>query len=127
MSGKLLYEYAVIRIVPRVEREEFINCGVILFCKKAAYLNMKYEVSRQKILTLHPAADIDKLRSLLEAFEKVCSGEQGAGKISELKIPERFRWLTARRSTMIQVSEVHPGLTGDPEAKLNQLFDELVL
>lgn len=127
MQGKLLYEYAVIRIVPRVERCEFVNTGIILFCRDAAFLKMQYEINDQKIRTLHPEADVPKLRSLLEAFDRVCQGAPGAGTISQLKIPERFRWLTAQRSTMVQVSEVHPGLTADPEKKLRQLFRELVL
>lgn len=127
MQGRLLYEYAVIRIVPRVERSEFINAGIILFCRDAGFLKMQYEINDHKIHTLNPGADIPKLRSLLEAFQRVCNGEPGAGTISGLKIAERFRWLTAQRSTMIQVSEVHPGLTVNPDKKLLQLFTELVL
>ena len=127
MQEKLLYEYAIIRIVPRVERGEFVNAGVILFCRDAKFLEMKYEVSHAKILALNPEADVDKLKNLLHAFEKVCCGEKGAGNIAELKIADRFRWLTAQRSTMIQVSQVHPGLTSNPEEKLEQLFMELVL
>lgn len=127
MREKLLYEYAVIRIVPRVERCEFINAGVILYCRDARYLKMRYEVNENRIIALDPDADITKIRDLLKAFGKVCRGELEAGKIAELKIADRFRWLTAQRSTMIQVSEVHPGLTDDPQKKLEQLFQELIL
>ncbi len=127
MQKKLLYEYAVIRIVPRVERGEFINVGVILFCRDAKFLKMKYEVNSKKLLALNPKADIDKLDSLMHAFEKICCGETKAGSIAGLKMADRFRWLTAQRSTMIQVSEVHPGLANDPEKKLEQLFEQLVL
>lgn len=127
MPEKLLYEYAIIRIVPRVEREEFVNAGVILFCRDAKFLRMKYDVNDAKIFALNPEADIDKLKNLLYAFERVCCGEKGAGNIAELKMADRFRWLTAQRSTMIQVSQVHPGLAANPEKKLQQLFIELVL
>lgn len=126
MQERLLYEYAIIRVVPRIERGEFINTGVILFCRDAAFLGMKYEINEKKILSLNPDADISKIRELLLAFERVCCGKPGASDISLLKIADRFRWLTAQRSTMIQVSEVHPGMTLDPEKKLEQLFDELV-
>jgi len=127
MQGKLLYEYAVIRIVPRVERGEFVNAGVILFCRDAKFLQMKYEVNEGRIRALNPEADIEKIKELMKAFENICCGQQGAGVISKLRIADRFRWLTAQRSTMIQVSEVHPGLTVDPQRKLNQLYDELVV
>lgn len=127
MQGKLLYEYAVIRIVPRVEREEFVNAGVILYCKDARFLQMEYEINESRILALNPKADVQKLKLLMMAFKKVCNGDTEGGSISRLNIPERFRWLTAQRSTMIQVSEVHPGLTNDPAKKLKQLFSELVL
>lgn len=127
MRDKLLYEYAVIRIVPRVERGEFVNAGVILFCRDAGFLKMLYEVNDQKIQALDPTADIQKLKDLLHAFEKVCCGEPNSGSISTLQLSDRFRWLTAQRSTMIQVSAVHPGLTDNPAEKLEQLFQELVL
>lgn len=126
MQERLLYEYAVIRIVPRVERCEFINAGVILFCRDADFLQMKYEVSEKRILALNNGADTEKIKELLGAFEKICNGVRDSGNISLLKKADRFRWLTAQRSTMIQVSEVHPGLTINPAEKLEQLFAELV-
>lgn len=123
----MLYEYAVIRVVPRVERGEYINAGVILFCRDAKYLEMLFDINEEKIACLHPQADLEKIKRLMNAFDKVCRGEQQASRIAELQLAERFRWLTAKRSTMIQVSEVHPGLTTDPAEKLRQLFNELVL
>ena len=127
MPEMMLYEYAVIRVVPRVERGEYINAGVMLFCRDAKYLEMRFEINDQKILCLHPHANLEKINRLMHAFEKVCNGDRGASKIAELQQAERFRWLTAKRSTIIQVSEVHPGLTADPAEKLRQLFNDLIL
>ncbi|MCO5285043.1 MAG: DUF3037 domain-containing protein [Chitinophagaceae bacterium] len=127
MSGRQLYEYAVIQVVPRVERGEFVNAGVILFSKEAKYIGMRYEVNEEKIRALDSATDINKITNLLNTFEKICYGMADSGPIGRLDAPERFRWLTAKRSTMIQTSEVHPGLCANPEKKLEQLFRELVL
>lgn len=127
MSVLLLYEYAVIRIVPRVEREEFINSGLILYCREARFLDIRYKVDRKKILALNPEADVQTLTELMVGIEKVCLGDKNGGEIAKLTIAERFRWLTAQRSAMIQVSPVHPGLTSDPKEKLNQLYRELIL
>jgi len=127
MQGKFLYEYAIIRIVPRVERGERINAGIILFCKSKDFLGMLYEVNEAKILALEPTADIDKLKNFMAAFQKICCGEKGSGAIGSLKGAERFRWLTAKRSTLIQISKVHPGFTDDPEKQLKILFEKMVL
>ena len=113
MPEKHLYEYAVIRIVPKVEREEFINVGVILFSKQANFIKMRY--------------DIDDFREHMEAFSKVCSGHKTGGTIAALDIPERFRWLTAMRSSCIQTSRPHVGFSVDLEETLDKLFNELVL
>lgn len=126
MPGKSLYEYAVIRVVPRVERSEFVNAGVILFSRDLKFLGMKYVVDEKKIKMLDKDADILKIRELLEAFEKVCKGAENSGGIGAMIPADRFRWLTAMRSTLIQTSEVHPGLCNHPEKKLDQLFFELV-
>lgn len=127
MPEKLLYEYAVIRIVPRVERGEFINAGVILYCRDAGFLEMKYEVNEKKILALFPDANLEKIKSTLKAFKKVCCSQAGSGAIGTLLPAERFRWLTAKRSTIIQVSAVHPGMSADPAAALEKLFNNIVL
>lgn len=127
MPENLLYEYAVVRIVPRVERGEFINTGIILYSRDAGFLKMCYRLDEDKVRTLYSGADIEKLRSLLRAIESVCHGEAMDSEISKLPPAGRFRWLTAQRSTMIQMSPVHPGLTSDPGKKLKQLFNELIL
>lgn len=126
MQKKHLYEYAVIRIVPRVEREEFINAGVILFCKKAKFLKCIYKIDEQRLLKLFPEIDIEMIEKNLQAFENIAHGNSSGGPISKLDVPERFRWLTASRSTIIQTSKVHPGLADDNENVLMRLFSELV-
>ncbi len=120
----LLYEYAVIRIVPRVEREEFINVGIILFCKKSGYLNCRFHVSEEKIKCLDPKADLDQIYRNLKAFERVARGSDENSAIAKLPAPERFRWLTATRSTIIQCSKVHPGFADDEAKVLNHLMQK---
>ncbi len=127
MPEKHLYEYAVIRVVPRVEREEFFNVGVILYCKDLKFLGVKYEIDEVKFRGFCPQMDLEELLSSLETFNKISIGENGSGPIGQLPIAERFRWLTATRSTVIQSSKIHPGLTNDPASKLEQLFGELVV
>lgn len=127
MPEKHLYEYAVIRVVPRVEREEFFNVGVILYCKDLKFLGVKYEIDEVKFRGFCPHMDLEELLASLETFNKISIGENGSGPIGQLPIAERFRWLTATRSTVIQSSKIHPGLTNDPAAKLEQLFGELVV
>jgi len=126
MHDRHIYEYAVIRVVPRVERGEFINVGVILFCKSMGYLNMRYLVDDARLQALYLEIDIADIRCHLDSYEKICCGDQTGGPIAQLDLPSRFRWLTAKRSTVIQSSEVHPGLCADPASTLNKLFDELV-
>lgn len=127
MQGKCLYEYAVIRVVPRVEREEFINVGVILFSKKAKFLKALYHVDENKLRLFATELDCDTLHAGLKAFDSICSGKKAGDPIAGLDLPERFRWLTAVRSTSIQTSAPHPGFTDDPESELKELFRELVL
>lgn len=126
MPGKLLYEYAVIRIMPRVERGEYVNAGVILYCRDAVFLGLKYEVNSNKILMLDAQVDIDEINRVLKGFELVCCGHKHSGPIGSLLPAERFRWLTAKRSAVVQVSEVHPGFCEDPEIELKKLFHNLV-
>lgn len=121
-----VYEYAVVRVVPLVEREEFVNCGVIVFCKKQKYINMKYYLPEQKILALVPGADIEEIRQNLEAFSKIAAGKKEGGPIAVLDEAERFRWLTAVRSASIQTSRPHPGVTSDLGKTLDSLFNEMV-
>lgn len=124
---KHLFEYAIIRIVPRVYREEFINAGVILYSKKARYLATRFTISPQRILALHTEADIAEIEEHLRAYEKIAAGAADGGPIAQLDIASRFRWLTATRSTIIQSSKIHPGLCDDLDALLNRLHEQLVL
>ncbi|MDU1891265.1 MAG: DUF3037 domain-containing protein [Dysgonomonas sp.] len=127
MQGKHLYEYAVIRVVPRVEREEFINVGIILFSKRQKYLKARYMINDEKLRLFSSELDIDSLYANLAIFDKICSGEKDAGTIATLDVPERFRWLTAVRSASIQTSRPHPGFSDDLDATFDKLFEELVL
>ena len=126
MPEKHLYEYAVIRIVPKVEREEFMNVGVILFSKQADFIKMRYEINENRLRAFSPELDIESFREHMEAFSKVCSGHETGGTIALLDIPERFRWLTALRSSCIQTSRPHVGFSANLDQTLNDLFRELV-
>lgn len=127
MQGKHLYEYAVIRVLPRVEREEFVNVGIILFSKRAKYIKVLYKVDENKLKLFSDEIDIEEINSVLEAFEKICSGSKDGGVIASFDIPERFRWLTAVRSSCIQTSRPHSGFSSDLDQTIECLFQELVL
>jgi hypothetical protein len=120
------FEYAVIRVVPRVEREEFLNAGVILFSLESRFLKALVHVDEERLCALAPDLDLTSLHHHLRAFERVCEGTEDGGPIARLSQRERFHWLVAPRSTMIQVSPVHAGLCIDPQERLNQLFKQLV-
>jgi hypothetical protein len=126
MQQKHLYEYAVVRVVPVVEREEFVNAGVILFCKKEKFIRMKYHLPLDKLLALRPDAEVEEIRKNLEAFRIIAYGEKEGGPIASLDPAERFRWLSAVRSASIQTSIPHTGLSADLEKTFNSLFDEMV-
>jgi len=127
MQGKQVYEYAVIRVLPKVEREEFINVGIILFSKKAKYIRMMYKLDAARLNTFSTELDIDLLEESLKSFDKICLGHRDGGTIAQMDIPERFRWLTAVRSSCIQTSRPHPGFSDNMEKSLEKLFEELVL
>ncbi|MBF4519068.1 DUF3037 domain-containing protein [Flavobacterium sp. ANB] len=127
MQDSHLYEYAVIRVVPRVEREEFLNIGIILFCKKAKFIKVLAHIDDAKIEALSNDFDIEQLHCNVTALKKIASGDKDAGPIGEFEIPERFRWLTAIRSSAIQTSRPHSGLCEDLEKTIQRLFEELVL
>lgn len=127
MRERLLYEYAVIRLVPRVEREEFLNVGVILFCKETAFLKTLYHMDEKKLRALGCETDREQLKENLQSFDKISRGSEDGGPIARLDLPSRFRWLTAVRSSVIQTSRPHPGFSTDPEETLQKLFRELVL
>jgi len=126
MQQKLQYEYAIVRVVPVVEREEFVNAGVILFCKKEKFIRMKYHLPLDKLLALRPDAEVEEIRKNLEAFRIIAYGEKEGGPIASLDPAERFRWLSAVRSASIQTSMPHTGLSTDLEKTFNSLFDEMV-
>lgn len=127
MPENHLFEYAIIRIVPRVEREEFFNVGVVLFCKKLDFLEVKYVLPEEKIRLFCEMLQMEELKEYLSSFEKICRGTADGGPIALLDKASRFRWLTATRSTVLQTSKVHPGLCDDPAQALQRLFDQLVL
>jgi hypothetical protein len=122
-----LFEYAIIRFVPKVEREEFINVGVILFCKDQNYLEIKYALPTERIKAIAPQVEEKEIAQHLEAFAKICAGQAEGGPIGELSAAERFRWLSATRSTMVQCSKVHPGLSTNLALTLERLFAEMVV
>jgi len=126
MQQKHQYEYAIVRVVPVVEREEFVNAGVILFCKKEKFIRMKYRLCEDKIRSLMPDADMEEIRENLEAFRIIAAGEKDGGPIASLDPVERFRWLSSVRSASIQTSTPHTGLSDDLEKTFNTLFAEMV-
>ena len=127
MQERHLYEYAVIRVVPRVDREEFLNVGVVLFCKKSKFIKMRFAVNEEKLSLFGNDLDLDQLRLNLIAFEKISLGIKEAGPIGRFDVPERFRWLTAIRSSVIQTSRPHPGMCFNLEETAERLFRDLVL
>ena len=126
MQKKRLFEYAVIRIVPRVEREEFINAGVILFCPAKVFLQTLSTLPVNRLQAFSCEVDMADLKERLHAFERICAGSREGGAIGKLPIAARFRWLTAARSTIVQTSPVHTGLCIDPLETLTQLHTQLV-
>ncbi len=128
MPEQQLYEYAVIRVVPRVEREEFINVGIIVFCKKRSFIDCCIHLNEQKLQCFDDAMDIELINQNLLAFERIAKGcKQSQSPIAQLDAPSRFRWLTATRSTIIQCSKVHPGLALDLNKSLKKLMQVMVL
>jgi len=127
MQENHLFEYAIIRIVPKVEREEFLNAGVIVYCRKPAFLQAKFLIDKDRLLALFPEIDLQDLQSHLQAFELISAGDKLAGPIASLDVASRFRWLTAKRSTILQTSVVHPGFCKSPAALLEHLYQQQVL
>ena len=126
MQHRHLFEYAVIRVVPRVEREEFMNVGVILYCAKQKFLKMMYRVDEGRLKAFSNDLDITELEENLLSFERICSGSKDSGPIGLLDAASRFRWLTATRSTVVQTSKVHPGFCIDGEDTITRLYKQLV-
>jgi hypothetical protein len=121
-----LFEYAVLRVVPRVEREEFLNVGVIVYCRSLGFLETRFEVPEARLRAFAPDLDLAEITDRLQAFARICQGRATGGTIGQLPIAERFRWLTATRSTVVQTSPVHPGLCADAGETLARLYAQLV-
>ncbi len=121
------FEYAVLRVVPRVERGEFINAGVVLYCQADSFLDARVHLDSDRLMALDPGTDLEAVRAHLEALRSVCAGGPEAGSVGRLPLGERFGWLVAPRSTVVQPSPVHTGLTDDPEAELERLLSRMVL
>ena len=120
------FDYAVVRVVPRVEREEFVNAGVIVLCLERDFLDARVRLDRARVLALFPDADLALIEDHLLAIPRVCAGTPDSGPIGRLSLRERFHWLVAPRSTVIQVSAVHSGLCDEPRDELERLMAALV-
>jgi len=120
------FDYAVVRVVPRVERGEFINAGVIVFCLEHRFLEARVQVDEARLKALWPAVDLELVRKHLEAIPRICAGDAMAGPIARLSQRERFHWLVSPRSTIIQVSPVHSGLCEEPGQTVEQLSRRLL-
>jgi hypothetical protein len=120
------FDYAVVRVVPRVEREEFINAGVILFCRTARFLAARVSLDEERLHALAPGCDFGEVRRHLDLIPVIAAGDPAGGPPSAWEMPERFHWLTAPRSTVVQVGPVHSGVTADPQRSLDRLFGTMV-
>jgi len=127
MQQNHLFEYAVIRVVPRVEREEFLNVGVILYCSKQKFLQAIIGIDEARLMAFCNKIDIPQVIENLQAFKRISEGGADGGTIGKLDLASRFRWLTATRSTVVQSSKVHPGFCGNPAEALTKLYAQLVL
>lgn len=126
MPAPSTFDYAVVRVVPRVERGEFINAGVIVYCRVRDFLASRVALDRRRLHALSPAADADEIERHLQSIIALCEGRPGAGPIAALPQAERFHWLVAPRSTVLQVSPVHSGLCAEPQTTLDHLFAQMV-
>lgn len=127
MQEMHLFEYAVIRVMPRVEREEFINVGVILYCAEERFLQTAYALNKDRLLAFSDAIDIQELEERMQLFQRICKGGKEGGTIGQLPMASRFRWLTSSCSTIVQTSPVHPGLCEDARETIDRLLKQLVL
>lgn len=126
MPARSAFEYAAIRVVPRVERGEFLNVGAVLLCRQRRFLGARIALDEARLLALAPQIDLHAIAAQLEHIPIICAGGAAAGPIGELPPYERFRWLVAPRSTVIQPAPVHVGLCDDPAAALERIFGQLV-
>ncbi|CAM5605306.1 DUF3037 domain-containing protein [Streptomyces pilosus] len=126
MSDRHVYEYALLRVVPRIERGERVNAGVLVYCRHRSFVTARTHLDEARLLALDPAADLAGVRAALRAVEGVCAGGSAAGQAARDDAGRRFRWLIAPRSTIVQPGPVHTGLTADPAAEAERLLDLLV-
>lgn len=126
MHADELYDYAIVRVVPRVEREEFINAGVILSCQQTGFLRAAISLDETRLRALDPQVDIDTVQRHLQAMVAICEGRADGGPIAQLPLRARFHWLTAKRSSIIQTSAVHTGLCQGTEAALDRILQRMV-
>ncbi|AGC42003.1 hypothetical protein MYSTI_00653 [Myxococcus stipitatus DSM 14675] len=126
MPAHSSFDYAIIRVVPRVEREEFINVGVVLFCTTQRFLGVRVELDEARLKALAPDTDLDTVRDHLESFRRVSEGGKGTGPIGQLPQKDRWHWLVAPRSTILQTGPVHSGLSQEPQKALEHLMDTVV-
>ncbi len=125
MQEKSLYEYAIIRLLPNVEREEFLNVGLILFCKHKKFIKVAFEVDESR-LKAFAEVDVDFIKRNLLAFQQIANANKNSGLVATFDLPSRFRWLTAMRSSMIQTSRPHPGICSDLEETFNRIYSQNV-
>ncbi len=125
MPKRSSFDYATVRVVPQVEREEFINAGVILFCRTKRFLGARIQLDEERLAQFVPDVDVEMVREQLELIPRICAGGPDAGPFGQLDQSQRFHWLTSPKSTIIQVSPVHCGLCDDPQAALDRLFKEM--
>ena len=126
MRAPCSYDYAIVRVVPRVEREEFVNAGVIVSCPALEYLAARIELDEARLLALDPTVDLESVRQNLASIPAICAGGNGSGPIGRLTPRERFHWLVAPRSTIIQTSSVHTGRSDEPSLVLERLLRKMV-
>jgi hypothetical protein len=126
MASEMPFEYAVVRAVPRTDRGEYVNVGVVLYCQAAAFLGCELHVAPERLRALDPDVDVPAVQAALDAIRAVCAGDPVAGPVAAGSLTARFGWLTAPRSTIVQPGNVHAGVTVDPAARLAQLAARLV-
>ena len=126
MSGSMGFQYVVLRCVPRVDREEFVNVGVVLYCQQAEFIDARCHVDRDRLVALAPDLDVDAVHSALATVGAVCRGDESAGAAGRTPLGTRFGFLSAPRSTVVQPGPIHGGLTDDPERQIEHLLDRLV-
>ncbi|MDF4204011.1 DUF3037 domain-containing protein [Maribacter sp. SA7] len=127
MQDRHTFKFAIVRIVPKVEREEFFNVGVILFCKRTKFLDIKYHINEEKLKAFSPEIEYEILNEYLKAWKLICVGKEAGGPIGKLDLNDRFGWLTACRSTVIQSSTTRSGLSTDPAKELDDIYNKYVL